>query len=115
MTAADVAVPVRDVLGLPVHAFDLPGFARWLAATAEGPAGPVRVGYVNAATVDLAARPASKGQYGFKYVLNCSINHVVCHGVPDPSEIIRDAPEPETIERLRSMRDVIQTLRMVRL
>jgi methionyl aminopeptidase len=41
-------------------------------------------------TVDLAARPASKGQYGFKYVLNCSINHVVCHGVPDASEIIRD-------------------------
>lgn len=41
-------------------------------------------------TVDLAARPASKGQYGFKYVLNCSINHVVCHGVPDAAEIIRD-------------------------
>jgi methionyl aminopeptidase len=41
-------------------------------------------------TVDLVARPASKGQYGFKYVLNCSINHVVCHGVPDPGEIIRD-------------------------
>lgn len=41
-------------------------------------------------TVDLAARPASKGQYGFKYVLNCSINHVVCHGVPDPDQIIRD-------------------------
>jgi methionyl aminopeptidase len=41
-------------------------------------------------TVDLAARPASKGQYGFKYVLNCSINHVVCHGVPDCGEIIRD-------------------------
>lgn len=39
---------------------------------------------------ELAARPASKGQYGFKYVLNCSINHVVCHGVPDPDEIIRD-------------------------
>ncbi|WP_390913857.1 type I methionyl aminopeptidase [Pseudosulfitobacter sp. SM2401] len=41
-------------------------------------------------TVDLDARPASKGQYDFKYVLNCSINHVVCHGVPDPNEIIRD-------------------------
>lgn len=41
-------------------------------------------------TVDLAARPASKGQYGFEYVLNCSINEVVCHGVPDPNEIIRD-------------------------
>lgn len=41
-------------------------------------------------TDELAARPASKGQYGFKYVLNCSINHVVCHGVPNPAEIIRD-------------------------
>ena len=41
-------------------------------------------------TVDLAARPASKGQYGFEYVLNCSINEVVCHGVPDPDRIIRD-------------------------
>ena len=41
-------------------------------------------------TVDLTARPASKGQYGFKYVLNCSINEVVCHGVPDPDAIIRD-------------------------
>ena len=39
---------------------------------------------------ELDARPASKGQYGFQYVLNCSINHVVCHGVPDPGEIIRD-------------------------
>ena len=41
-------------------------------------------------TLDLAARPASKGQYGFQYVLNCSINHVVCHGVPDADTIIRD-------------------------
>lgn len=41
-------------------------------------------------TVDLAARPASKGQYGFNHVLNCSINHVVCHGVPDADEIIHD-------------------------
>src|SRR3546814_20271122 len=36
------------------------------------------------------ARPASKGQYGFAYGLNCSINHVVCHGVPDARAIIRD-------------------------
>lgn len=41
-------------------------------------------------TVDLAARAASKGQYGFKYVLNCSRNHVVCHGVPDAGEMISD-------------------------
>ncbi len=41
-------------------------------------------------TVDLAARPASKGQYGFAFVLNCSVNDVVCHGVPDAKAIIRD-------------------------
>ena len=41
-------------------------------------------------TDDLAARPASKGQYGFPYVLNCSINHVVCHGVPDAAAILCD-------------------------
>lgn len=41
-------------------------------------------------THDLAARPASKGQYGFKFVLNCSINQVVCHGVPDADTVVRD-------------------------
>ena len=41
-------------------------------------------------TVDLAARPASKGQYDYGFVLNCSINNVVCHGVPDATRIIRD-------------------------
>nr|VXZ84776.1 Methionine aminopeptidase [Klebsiella pneumoniae] len=30
----------------------------------------------------LHARPASKGQYDFPYVLNTSINDVVCHGSP---------------------------------
>lgn len=40
-------------------------------------------------TGDLAARPASKGQYGFQYVLNASINQVVCHGVPSDRDILR--------------------------
>ncbi|AKK00534.1 MULTISPECIES: type I methionyl aminopeptidase [Pseudomonas] len=39
---------------------------------------------------DLKARPASKGQYGFGFVLNCSVNEQVCHGVPSPSRILRD-------------------------
>ncbi|KQM24912.1 MULTISPECIES: type I methionyl aminopeptidase [unclassified Sphingomonas] len=39
---------------------------------------------------DCAARPASKGQYGFAYVLNSSINDVVCHGVPEAAAIARD-------------------------
>jgi methionyl aminopeptidase len=41
-------------------------------------------------TDDLAARPASRGQYGYEHVLNCSVNHVVCHGVPSREETIRD-------------------------
>ncbi|WP_420548724.1 type I methionyl aminopeptidase [Curvivirga sp.] len=41
-------------------------------------------------TDNLDARPASKGQYGYKYVLNCSINNVVCHGIPSTTEIIKN-------------------------
>jgi methionyl aminopeptidase len=37
----------------------------------------------------LEARPASKGQYGYAYALNASRNHVVCHGVPSPAEILQ--------------------------
>lgn len=37
----------------------------------------------------LQARPASKGQYGYAYALNASVNHVVCHGVPSAGEILR--------------------------
>ncbi|MFC7378065.1 type I methionyl aminopeptidase [Brevundimonas sp. GCM10030266] len=39
---------------------------------------------------DLKSRPASKGQYGYGFVLNCSINAVVCHGVPSTEEILKD-------------------------
>lgn len=39
---------------------------------------------------ELRARPASKGQYGFAYVLNASRNAVVCHGVPSASEHLED-------------------------
>ncbi|ASG20518.1 type I methionyl aminopeptidase [Nitrospirillum viridazoti] len=38
----------------------------------------------------LHARPASKGQYGYGYVLNCSRNEVVCHGVPSATDILAD-------------------------
>ena len=37
----------------------------------------------------LMARPASKGQYGYQYVLNTSVNHVVCHGVPSDNQILK--------------------------
>ncbi|MBB3834644.1 methionyl aminopeptidase [Xanthomonas arboricola] len=38
---------------------------------------------------ELGARPASKGQYGFEYVLNASIDDVVCHGVPSADDVLR--------------------------
>lgn len=40
-------------------------------------------------TDQLRARPASKGQYGYQYVLNSSINHVVCHGVPSTTQTLK--------------------------
>jgi methionyl aminopeptidase len=39
---------------------------------------------------DLQARPASKGQYGYGFVLNASVNDVVCHGIPSQSHVLRD-------------------------
>ncbi|MGY3040284.1 methionyl aminopeptidase [Rhodanobacter sp. TND4EL1] len=39
---------------------------------------------------DLQARPASKGQYGYQFALNSSVNEVVCHGVPSPSTVLRN-------------------------
>ena len=37
----------------------------------------------------LHARPASKGQYGYQYVLNSSVNYVVCHGVPSTTQKLK--------------------------
>ena len=39
---------------------------------------------------DLDARPASKGQYGYGFVLNSSRNEVVCHGVPSADDVLND-------------------------
>ncbi|MBJ9975579.1 type I methionyl aminopeptidase [Pseudomonas sp. S75] len=38
----------------------------------------------------LKARPASKGQYGFPYALNTSVDHVVCHGMPAKDEVLQE-------------------------
>ena len=38
----------------------------------------------------LEARPASKGQYGYEFVLNSSVNDVVCHGVPSDLKRLRE-------------------------
>lgn len=40
-------------------------------------------------TGPLASRPVSKGQCNFQYVLNSSINDVVCHGVPSDTDVLR--------------------------
>ena len=46
--------------------------------------------FVDAYITDtLQARPASKGQYGYEYVLNSSVNEVVCHGVPSVAKKLR--------------------------
>lgn len=37
----------------------------------------------------LDARPASKGQYNYPYVLNTSVNQVVCHGIPSATQKLR--------------------------
>jgi methionyl aminopeptidase len=39
---------------------------------------------------ELQARPASKGQYGYAFALNSSLNDVVCHGVPSASTVLRE-------------------------
>ena len=38
---------------------------------------------------DYDAITSSIGQYDFKFALNSSVNHVVCHGVPSESEILK--------------------------
>lgn len=38
---------------------------------------------------ELHSRPASKGQYDYPYVLNTSVNEVVCHGIPKETEHLR--------------------------
>ncbi|WP_434638245.1 type I methionyl aminopeptidase [Klebsiella sp. I138] len=37
----------------------------------------------------LHSRPASKGQYDYPYVLNTSVNEVICHGMPKETEHLK--------------------------
>lgn len=39
---------------------------------------------------DLEARPSSKGQYGYGFVLNASVNDVVCHGIPSAATVLAE-------------------------
>ncbi len=38
----------------------------------------------------LLARPASKGQYDYPFAINTSLNQVVCHGMPEPNQVLGD-------------------------
>src|SRR3990167_8512488 len=37
----------------------------------------------------LKAIPGSKGQYGFPYAVNTSVNQVVCHGMPSATQVLK--------------------------
>jgi methionyl aminopeptidase len=37
----------------------------------------------------LGAIPGSKGQYGYPYSVNTSLNHVVCHGMPSEKQVLK--------------------------
>mgnify|MGYP003624188572 CR=1 FL=1 len=37
----------------------------------------------------LHARPANLAQYGYDFLLNSSVNEVVCHGVPSDSQKLK--------------------------
>lgn len=37
----------------------------------------------------LGAKPGSKGQYGYPYSVNTSLNHVICHGMPSTKQILK--------------------------
>lgn len=38
---------------------------------------------------ELKAVPGSKGQYGYPYTVNTSVNHVICHGMPSVKQILK--------------------------
>lgn len=37
----------------------------------------------------LGAIPGSKGQYGYPYSVNTSLNHVICHGMPSEKQLLK--------------------------
>jgi methionyl aminopeptidase len=37
----------------------------------------------------LKAIPGSKGQYGYPYSVNTSLNHVICHGMPSAQQVLK--------------------------
>jgi len=39
---------------------------------------------------ELQAIPGSKGQYGYPYSVNTSLNHVICHGMPSEKQVLKE-------------------------
>jgi methionyl aminopeptidase len=39
---------------------------------------------------ELKAIPGSKGQYGYPYSVNTSLNHVICHGMPSVKQVLKN-------------------------
>jgi methionyl aminopeptidase len=37
----------------------------------------------------LKSIPGSKGQYGYPYAVNTSLNHVICHGMPSATQVLK--------------------------
>lgn len=37
----------------------------------------------------LKAIPGSKGQYGYPFAVNTSLNHVICHGMPSEKQVLK--------------------------
>ena len=37
----------------------------------------------------LKSIPGSKGQYGYPYTVNTSVNHVICHGMPSAKQVLK--------------------------
>ena len=37
----------------------------------------------------LKSIPGSKGQYGYPYAVNTSLNHVICHGMPSEKQVLK--------------------------
>ena len=38
----------------------------------------------------LKSIPGSKGQYGYPYSVNTSLNHVICHGMPSAKQVLKN-------------------------
>ncbi len=52
---------------------------------------------------ELHAIPGSKGQYGYPYAVNTSLNHVICHGMPSAKQVLKTETSSMWISLLSKM------------